>query len=298
MTIPMLRFKPIAFLLFLGAVALGSARVEAAVLSLPDTAQGGPGALVDVPISVNPGTGVLGIDMRISYDPAVLSAQNVTVSGIAATQGFALVRNLNTAGLIIISEYAMQDALVGSGEIAKIQFLVTGAFGTTSALTFDSATINENGIPFTPDNGLFTVTCLGATNGTACNDGNACTVNETCQSGACTGGAALLVPGEIANLMFAADDATLTWSSASGAGPGTVHDVLRGLVSQFPVGTGGGESCLGSIAAATTSDAAIPPLMNGYWYLVRGRNACGTGTYGFRTVGGAPGAERTSTSCP
>jgi hypothetical protein len=64
------------------------------------------------------------------------------------------------------------------------------------------------------------------------------------------------------------------------------------------VGTGGGESCLGSIAAATTSDAAIPPLMNGYWYLVRGRNACGTGTYGFRTVGGAPGAERTSTSCP
>jgi hypothetical protein len=287
-------------LLLLGAAVLGAARAGAAVVSLPDNAQGGPGTLVDVPISVNPGTGILGIDMRITYDPAVLSAQNVTVSGPAAAQGFALVRNLNTAGLIIISEYAMQDALVGAGatEIAKIQFLVTGAHGTTSDLTFTLVSINENGIPSVPDSGLFTVTCLGATNGTACNDGNACTVNETCQAGACTGGAVLSVPGEIANVNFGADDATITWT-ASGAGPGTVHDVLRGVIAQFPVGTGGGESCFASgIAAATTSDPATPPVLSGYWYLIRGRNACATGTYGFRTVGGAPGAERTSTSCP
>jgi hypothetical protein len=271
----------------------------AAIVSMPDNAQGGPNVLVDVPISLNPGNGMLGIDMTITYDAAVVQAQNVTVSGVAAAQGFALVRNLSTPGVIIISEYALQDPLVGSGEIAKIQFLVTGAVGATSALTFTSVIINENGIPAVLDNGLFTVTCAGAANGTACNDGNACTANDACQAGACTGGVALTVPAEIANVTFGEDPSTIVWNSASGAGPGTVHDVLRGLANQFPVGSGPGESCLApGIAAATASDPETPPVGSSYWYLVRGRNACGTGSYGFREVGGVPGAERTSTSCP
>jgi len=271
----------------------------AATVSMPDNAQGGPSVLVDVPISVTPGNGILGIDMTITYDTAVVLAQNVTVSGIAAAQGFAVVRNLNTPGVIVISEYALQDPLVGSGEIAKIQFLVTGTPGATSNLTFTSVIINENAIPAVLDPGRFTVTCAGAANGTACNDGNGCTANDACQAGACTGGVALTVPAEIANVTFGADHSTIVWNSASGAGPGTVHDVLRGLASQFPVGSGPGESCLApGIAASTTSDPATPPVMSSFWYLIRGRNACGTGSYGFREVGGAPGAERTSTSCP
>jgi len=298
MTIRMPNRTHVAVLLFFSAAVLGSARVDAAVVSLPDTAHGGPGALVDVPIAVTPGDGILGIDMTITYNAAVLQAQDVTVSGIAAAQGFALVRNLNTAGLIIISEYAMQDPLVGSGEIAKIQFLVAGSPGTTSGLTFTVASINENRIPAVLDNGLFTVTCAGAANGTSCNDGNACTASDACQGGTCTG-TALQVPGEVTNLRLAADRSTITWNTASGAGPGTVHDVLRGLASQLPVGSGAGESCLApGIAVATATDPATPPVMTTYWYLVRGRNACGTGTYGFRTVGGAPGAERASTTCP
>ena len=270
-----------------------------ATVSMPDNAQGGPSVLVDVPISVTPGNGILGVDMTITYDTAVVLAQNVTVSGIAAAQGFAVIRNLNTPGVIVISEYALQDPLVGSGEIAKIQFLVAGTPGATSNLTFTSVIINENAIPAVLDPGRFTVTCAGAANGTACNDGNACTANDACQAGACTGGVALTVPAEIANVTFGADHSTIVWNSASGAGPGTVHDVLRGLTSQFPVGSGPGESCLApGIAAATASDPATPPVGSSYWYLVRGRNACGTGSYGFREVGGAPGAERTSTSCP
>ncbi len=285
-------------LFIVGVAVLGSTSAGAAVMSMPDNAQGGPSALVGVPISVSPGDGILGIDMTITYDSAVLLAQNVTVSGIAAGQGFALVRNLNTPGVIIISEYALADPLVGSGEIATIQFLVTGAPGATSNLTFTSVAINENAIPAVFDPGLFTVTCAGAANGTACDDGNSCTVNDTCQAGVCTG-VVLTVPAEIANVTFGADHSTIVWSSASGAGPGTVHDVLRGLVSELPVGSGAGESCLApGIAEATASDPAIPPVMNSYWYLVRGRNACGAGSYGFRQVGGAPGAERTSTSCP
>ena len=152
-------------------------------------------------------------------------------------------------------------------------------------------------------------TCTGASatcpadvqqpNGTSCSDGNSCTANEACQSGVCTGGVPLVIPAEVAGVAFAADHQTLTWTSAIAAGPGTVHDVLKGIVSQLPVGTGGGEACFASgIAAATASDPGSPSSGSSYWYLIRGRNSCGTGTYGFRRTGGAPGAERTSTACP
>jgi hypothetical protein len=136
-------------------------------------------------------------------------------------------------------------------------------------------------------------------NGTVCDDGNSCTANEACQAGACTGGVPLQVPAEVTNVAFAADHSTITWDSALAAGPGTVHDLLRGLVSQLPVGAGVAESCLApGTSAATASDLSAPPSGNSYWYVVRGRNACGTGTYGFRGVGGVPGAQRTSNSCP
>jgi hypothetical protein len=136
-------------------------------------------------------------------------------------------------------------------------------------------------------------------NGTSCSDGNACTANESCQSGACTGGVPLQVPAEVANVAFGADHSTITWDSALAAGPGTVHDVVRGIVSELPVGGGAAESCFApGIAAATVSDPATPPISSSYWYLVRGRNACGIGTYGFRETGGVPGAERTSNVCP
>jgi hypothetical protein len=270
-----------------------------AVLGMPDNAQGGPGSTVQVPISVAPGDGIFGIDMTLTYAPAVLQAQSVAVSGIAVGQSFALAANLGTPGTIVISEYATQSALQGSGEIARIQFQVLGAPGATSVLDWTSASINENGIPAAFDPGLFTVTCAGAANGTACNDGNPCTASDQCQGGACTGTIPLTVPAEVANVRFEADKTTLRWNSAAGAGPGTVHDALRGLVTQLPVGSGAAESCLASgIVNDFTSDPSAPATAAAHWYLVRGRNACGTGTYGFRTSGGVPVAERTSSDCP
>jgi len=268
-------------------------------LSMPDDASGGPGAIVQAPISAAPADGIFGIDMTLQYDPALLEAQGVAVSGIAASAGFALEGNLTTPGIIVVSTYATQDALVGSGEIARIQFQILGTPGSTSNLTFTSASINEHHILAALDSGLLTVTCAGATNGTACNDGNPCTADDTCQTNACTGGVPLQIPAEVAHLDFGADQSTITWDSAAAAGPGTVHDVLRGLVSQLPVVDGPAQSCLASgIPTAAVSDPAIPPTSESYWYLVRGRNACGLGTYGFREIEGVPGAERTSTTCP
>src|SRR5262249_48120065 len=103
------------------------------------------------------------------------------------------------------------------------------------------------------------------------------------------------VPGEVARLTLAADKMTLSWTSAAGgAGSGTVHDVLRGPISTLPVGSGG-ESCLASgLAGTTTTDPATPSAGTGFRYLVRGRNACGRGPYGFAS----DGSPEASSACP
>ncbi len=135
-------------------------------------------------------------------------------------------------------------------------------------------------------------------NGSACDDGNACTYNDTCAAGTC-GGVPIVTPDEVTNVRFD-DKVTILWDTAAGAGPGTVHDVPRGLVSQLPVGAGGSETCLASgIAAATTSDPSDPAVGDSYWYLVRGKNSCGgAGPYGFAAVGGTPTTPRTTATCP
>jgi hypothetical protein len=101
---------------------------------------------------------------------------------------------------------------------------------------------------------------------------------------------------ELAALALDVDKTTLTWTSAvSSSGAGTVHDVVRGNLGEWPVGSGGGETCLApGVAAATSSDGATPSVGAGYWYLVRGRNSCGTGTYGIASDGSA----RTTNACP
>ena len=107
---------------------------------------------------------------------------------------------------------------------------------------------------------------------------------------------AFAIPQEVSSLAFDGDKITLSWNSAApSAGASTVHDVVRGLVSVFPVGSGFSAVCIASgISSATTMDPVIPPTGNGYWYLVRGRNTCGPGTYGFESGG----TERTTTVCP
>ena len=49
----------------------------------------------------------------------------------------------------------------------------------------------------------------------------------------------------------------------------------------------------GTWTAPWAADSAIPAPGHGFWYLYRGHNACGVGSYGFRTGG----AERISTVC-
>jgi photosystem II stability/assembly factor-like uncharacterized protein len=102
-------------------------------------------------------------------------------------------------------------------------------------------------------------------------------------------------PGEVSGVAFDADRITLSWSSAAPtAGSATEHQVLRGLVAELPVG-GASDSCVAAgTLASSIGDADVPPADAAFWYLVRARNACGTGTYG-ATSGGSP---RLGTACP
>jgi hypothetical protein len=85
------------------------------------------------------------------------------------------------------------------------------------------------------------------------------------------------------------------WQHAKvGGGKGTVHDVVRGKRADLPVG-GGGEVCLASGTNATSvTDNAALNAGEMFWYIVRGRNALGTGTYGYRSNG----VERVTGKCP
>lgn len=109
-------------------------------------------------------------------------------------------------------------------------------------------------------------------------------------------GAAFDGPSEVSGDAFPSKE-TYTWASlATITGPGTVYDVARGTISQLRADGGfGAATCQSSGQATVTySDVQTPPADDVFYYLVRARNACGTGSYG-KTSGGL---ARTVTSCP
>ena len=86
------------------------------------------------------------------------------------------------------------------------------------------------------------------------------------------------------------------WDPIPGAPAGTVYDIARGDAGDLPVGAGASETCLQTgTAAGPASDGATPIAGQAFWYLVRARHGCGTGTYGYS---GQPPVERITTVCP
>ncbi len=107
---------------------------------------------------------------------------------------------------------------------------------------------------------------------------------------------AYALPGEIANVSWLADRTTLVWDSgAAAAGSGIVYDVMQGVIGEFPVGGGASESCTGSGLSGTSLGGLPDPAVGSAdYYLVRGANVCGTGSYGFDS----DLQERSSGVCP
>jgi hypothetical protein len=104
------------------------------------------------------------------------------------------------------------------------------------------------------------------------------------------------LPGVVGGALFLPDKQTLQWNSLSAsAGSGTHYDVLRGRAGEWPVGSGPSETCIGQNFASTVLlDAFTPGAGTAVWYLVRGRNNCGIGSYGTASNG----TTQVSSSCP
>jgi len=90
------------------------------------------------------------------------------------------------------------------------------------------------------------------------------------------------VPVEVAGLVV--NPTTLTWDSLAGqAGPTTVYDVITGPLSALRASaTFSSITCLeeDNPTNGIVSPNDLPAAGDGFWYLVRAENPCGSGTWG------------------
>lgn len=100
------------------------------------------------------------------------------------------------------------------------------------------------------------------------------------------------IPGEARTLTFTTKTA-LNWSAPlSPGGTAPLYDTLR---SSNAADFGASSTCLESNGTdSTTAEPSKPLAANAYFYLVRAKNSCGTGTLGTRSNGVA----RTGRACP
>ena len=128
-----------------------------------------------------------------------------------------------------------------------------------------------------------------------CGDGNPCTVDVCFSQAGCY--SQPISSWEPSYLRFV-DKSMLRWGWPEVDPPGVAYDVVRG--SRFGVGSfPAEEECLayGGIATSLTDDS-IPEWNELRWYLVRGRNTCGGGSWGQARVGATDHPRTTSTCSP
>jgi hypothetical protein len=111
-----------------------------------------------------------------------------------------------------------------------------------------------------------------------------------CKSATATGTCSL--PPETAGLSANSNKATYSWSPAAFSAH---YDVVRGSLSALPAGPGGAdEACFPNLPGPSLTDSTPPDPGNGFWYLSRGANSCGNGSYGEQS----DHTSRLTTTCP
>jgi hypothetical protein len=121
-------------------------------------------------------------------------------------------------------------------------------------------------------------------------DGDGDQAGDACDCASADPGA-FDVPHEIEGVGLLGDKRTIVWGSdAPGSGAGTTYDVARGRLDELPAGEGTQPSCIEAASVdLTADDPDIPEPGAGFYYVVRGVNACGQGTYGSASTGEACG---------
>ena len=132
--------------------------------------------------------------------------------------------------------------------------------------------------------------CVNANNTNACNDNDDCTSGDVCGGGSCAGTS--MVPPETTGMLWDANKRDINWNPAPLA---ERYDVVRGTLRFLPVGPGEEEEvCFDDLSNPDLQDQATPGSGTGFWYLSRGRNDCGVGTWGTTRTG----IPRVTTTCP
>jgi hypothetical protein len=96
-------------------------------------------------------------------------------------------------------------------------------------------------------------------------------------------GSAFDAPPEVTGDSFSTSAMEYSWTPLDAlAGPGTTYDVVRGLASDLRQDGGFASAvCLSdSQMDASHPDSSLPNPGEAFYYLVRGQNVCGNGSYG------------------
>jgi subtilisin family serine protease len=121
-------------------------------------------------------------------------------------------------------------------------------------------------------------------------------IGDACDCNA-SDGTAFASPSEVRGVGFDAGGTTLRWvSMALEFGSGTRYELVRGALAELrSQGTIAGAECLAaSLLPAAFTDAQVPGPGDGFYYVIRARNACGEGGWGSTGTG----APREHAECP
>jgi hypothetical protein len=127
-----------------------------AAVSIPDDLSGDAGAEVAAPVRIDSAAGVRGAEVRIRFDPTVLSldADDITAgtvwSGATDTQ---VVANVDpVAGTVVVFISASADLPNVAGSLVEFGFNLreTAAAGTSSEIDLVQVRLNEGAVPVTP----------------------------------------------------------------------------------------------------------------------------------------------------
>jgi hypothetical protein len=125
-----------------------------ASLSLPATG-GEQHAIVQIPINAANVQGLAAADIKVTFDPAVLSARGAHTGSL--TPGWTVTPNTATVGEIRLAMASPGGTVTGAGTLALLEFEAIGAAGSSSPLTLASASLNAGAIPADLAAGSFAV---------------------------------------------------------------------------------------------------------------------------------------------
>jgi len=109
-------------------------------------------------VSVNPGTGITSMDFQFTYDAAVVRARALYRTPL--TTSYSLTYDVSTPG-VVTAHLTGGAPLSGNGDVVWVQLDPLGGSGTSTALTWVSASFNAGGIPASTINGSLSLVTPG-----------------------------------------------------------------------------------------------------------------------------------------